>query len=166
MTKAEIEGICEMYNINDYQINDDGTVDVNGNVYLAHQKLNKLPLKFGIIFGRFDCSYNLLENLEGCPNEVYSELNASHNNLNTLFYFPKAVYQDILLDFNKLPKIYLTAIGKDLIVYGTDELDYEDSDYSKLATLLLYQSYYEVWLPEFNLENFKGLIEDIHDGLK
>jgi hypothetical protein len=45
--KPNIDSICRKYNIKNYTINPDGTVDVDGKVYLNYQKLTKLPLKFG-----------------------------------------------------------------------------------------------------------------------
>ena len=45
--ESEIADICKEYNIDNFFINPDGLVDVDGNVYLAYKNLNKyIPLKF------------------------------------------------------------------------------------------------------------------------
>ena len=65
-----IEEICELYDIRNYTINDDGTVDVDNQVYLVGNALTKLPLKFGNVSGYFNCSNNELTTLEGSPKSV------------------------------------------------------------------------------------------------
>jgi hypothetical protein len=62
-----IEDICDEYNITNYTINPDGTIDVEGNVDLRAKKLTKLPLKFGRVIGSFYCDNNQLISLEGSP---------------------------------------------------------------------------------------------------
>tara|TARA_B100001059_G_C17671707_1_gene494884 strand:+ start:502 stop:837 length:336 start_codon:yes stop_codon:yes gene_type:complete len=44
----------------------DGVYNVIGNVTLI-KKVEKLPFKFGKVTGIFNCSYNNLTSLEGCP---------------------------------------------------------------------------------------------------
>ena len=46
MTEEEIHVICKLYNIKDYQINPDMTIDVNEGVVLSYKSLSKFPLKF------------------------------------------------------------------------------------------------------------------------
>jgi len=43
---SDIDSICKKYYIQNYTINDDGTIDVDGNVNLNVKNLTKLPLKF------------------------------------------------------------------------------------------------------------------------
>jgi len=70
----KIDSICKKYGIKNYIINSDGSVDVDGDVSFK-VNLNKLPLKFGKVSGYFDCSYNFLTTLEGCPKWVFYTLN-------------------------------------------------------------------------------------------
>lgn len=70
MKTEEIQKLCEYYNIEDYSINDDRTVNVNNDVYLAGKQLQSLPLKFGVIYGNFYCENNQLTSLEGCPKKL------------------------------------------------------------------------------------------------
>jgi hypothetical protein len=86
---SSIDAICKKYGIKNYTINPDGTVDVDGNVNLFG--LKKLPIKFGKVSGRFDCSYSQLTTLEGSPKEVGGWFNCSYNQLTTLEGAPKVV---------------------------------------------------------------------------
>ena len=54
----DIDSICKKYDITNYTINSDGTIDVDGIVNLYDKRLTKLPLKFGKVTGYFDCSSN------------------------------------------------------------------------------------------------------------
>jgi hypothetical protein len=112
MNTKNIENICQEWGIQNYTINGDGTVDVNGDVDLSYKKLSKLPLKFGrvtrsfycfknelttlegcpkVVGGYFDCSNNKLTTLDGCPKEVGGSFDCSHNQLTTLEGCPKEV---------------------------------------------------------------------------
>lgn len=87
----EINSICQKYNIRDYIINDDGTVDVDGSVLLSSHELTKLPLRFRKVSGYFDCSYNKLTSLEGAPEYVGFYFDCSNNKLTTLEGAPEYV---------------------------------------------------------------------------
>jgi hypothetical protein len=62
---------CQKY-LNDYTINSDGSIDINGSVYIWSRlgDMEKLPVKFGKVSGYFWCDGNKLTTLEGCPNYV------------------------------------------------------------------------------------------------
>ena len=79
----EIRSICEKYEIKNYTINPDGSVDVDGEVKLT-RKLNystKLPLKFGKVSGNFRISHNNLISLVGSPKEVGGYFSCYDNQL-------------------------------------------------------------------------------------
>ena len=59
-SKEDIDSICKNFGIKNYTINEDSTIDVDGNVYLRNKGLTKLPLKFGKVSGNFDCYNNQL----------------------------------------------------------------------------------------------------------
>jgi hypothetical protein len=65
-----IKDICKKFGIENYTINDDGTVDVDGNVNLGNKGLTKLPLRFRNVSGYFYCHVNQLISLEGAPQKV------------------------------------------------------------------------------------------------
>ena len=84
MTEQEIHIICENYNIKNYIINPDGSIDVEGDVFISNKNLDKLPLKFNYVSGVFVCSNNRLTSLEGSPRKLGLKLYCSGNPLTTL----------------------------------------------------------------------------------
>ena len=108
-----INSICSEYDIKNYTINSDGTVDVDGGVNLRHKGLSKLPLKFGIVNGYFDCSYNQLTSLEGSPKEVHYNFFCVGNQLTTLEGGPSYVGRNFDCTGNLLTTLkgYLLKTG-------------------------------------------------------
>jgi hypothetical protein len=98
----EIDSICKKYNIKNYTINPDGSVDVDGSVILSSYRFVKLPLKFGRVSGYFDCSDNQLTTLKGSPESVGGSFYCGYNQLTTLEGAPKMVGRDFYCDNNKL----------------------------------------------------------------
>jgi hypothetical protein len=98
-----IHSICKKYNIQNYTINEDGSIDVNGSVYLSKKGLTELPLKFGKVSGNFSCSYNQLTSLEGSPSSV-GTFYCSYNQLTSLEGSPREV-QDFYCDDNQLTSL-------------------------------------------------------------
>ncbi len=64
-----IEWLDEM-KIKNYSINEDGIVDVDGDVNLYDTNLTSIPIQFGRVSGWFDCESNKLTTLEGAPQSV------------------------------------------------------------------------------------------------
>ena len=81
---SEIEAICKKYNITNYTINEDGSIDVDGNVYLCHKNLKVLPLKFRKVSGNFKCGFNKLTSLKGSPQSVGGWFECNDNQLTSL----------------------------------------------------------------------------------
>ena len=98
----KIKGICEKYNVRNYTINQDETVDVDGDVYLSFKKLSKLPLNFGKVSGSFNCYDNDLGTLKGCPKEVGHNFNCHNTKLTSLEYGPVIVGHDFSCTCNNL----------------------------------------------------------------
>ena len=86
-----IEEICEKYKIENYTINDDGSIDVDGSVILSQFELTELPLLFNKVTGSFDCSINNLTRLKGCPRWVGGNFGCMYNNLTSLEFSPDYV---------------------------------------------------------------------------
>jgi hypothetical protein len=99
---SEIDIICKKYGIENYTINPDGTVDVDGNVNLNKKDLKELPLKFGTVRGYFDCGYNQLTTIEGSPKVVGGYFYCSYNQLTTLEGAPKVVGGWFNCSYNQL----------------------------------------------------------------
>jgi hypothetical protein len=57
----------EDFDINDYEVNKDGSLTVFQNVILWNKKLKQIPFYFEKIYGFFCCSVNNLTSLEGSP---------------------------------------------------------------------------------------------------
>jgi len=86
---TEIDKICKKYKIVNYTINSDNSVDVDGDVKLWDKKLTSIPLNFNIVNGDFNCGWNLLTSLKGCPVRVGNGFSCYDNNLTSLQYSPQ-----------------------------------------------------------------------------
>ena len=87
-----IHGVCSKYNIKNYTVNDDYSIDVDGDIYMGNKGgLSKIPLKFSSVSGHFLCAHNQLETLEGSPEYVRGSFVCSYNKLTTLEGGPKRV---------------------------------------------------------------------------
>ncbi|NBP57852.1 hypothetical protein EBU71_15200 [bacterium] len=89
--KQTIAEICEEYNIKNYTISKDGTVNVDGHVRIEQESITELPLKFGKVSGFFNCSDNKLTTLKGAPREIGLGFDCRHNYLDSLIGGPKHV---------------------------------------------------------------------------
>jgi len=92
-TEQEIKDLCSKYRIENYQIRDDGYIDVEGDVGLNGRLVGliQLPLTFNEVKGDFDCRVNNLTTLEGCPKVVRGKFSCSNNNLTSLEHSPTEV---------------------------------------------------------------------------
>lgn len=107
----EIHEICNYFGITNYTINN-GVVDVDGDVYLSHSKLTKLPLLFGSVTGCFNCRENRLTSLEGCPTSVGKYFDCSDNKLKSLEGCPTSVGGNFFCNFNKIIELlWINRIG-------------------------------------------------------
>ena len=104
-TEEEIHRLCRKYEIEDYIINDDMSIDVNANVNLDHNYFKKLPLNFNYISGDFNCSNNNLISLEGSPKEVGGSFYCNINLLTSLEGAPEKVGGNFGSDINKLTSL-------------------------------------------------------------
>ena len=84
----DIDSICKEYEIENYTVNPDGSIDVDGDVDLDNKRLTKLPLRFGRVTGYFFCYSNQLTTLEGSPREVGGKFDCSYNQLTSLECVP------------------------------------------------------------------------------
>ena len=123
MTKDEIHSLCEYYNVGNYSINDDMSVNANGVVYFNSYSFDEIPIKFNEIngsflciecdlkslknapnilsgLGTFECAGNKLETLIGTPKEV-TTFDCSHNKLKTLEGSPEKVDQIYTASHNR-----------------------------------------------------------------
>ncbi len=137
MSEQEIHDICEELFIKEYTINTDGSIDVDGNVYISNLDLSKLPLKFNIVHGSFDCSYNNLTTLDGSPKVVGGFFSVSDNNLTSLIGGPVNVKYSYFCSNNEL----VSLDGGPIIIGGLfrcnnnplKSIDGFNGDYNRLS---------------------------------
>jgi hypothetical protein len=86
-----IDEICRKYGITNYIINEDGSINVNGNVRLVNENLTELPLRFNKVTGDFNCSGNQLTSLKGSPRWVGGYFYCDFNDLTSLEFSPDYV---------------------------------------------------------------------------
>jgi len=89
-----IDNLCKQYNIKNYTINDDGVIDVNGDVNLYLGQLETLQLTFNVVSGNFYCTENELTSLIGCPKEVSGDFRCGYNKM------PRMMRGNIILVVN------------------------------------------------------------------
>jgi hypothetical protein len=107
--------ICKKYGIENYTINPDGSIDVNGNVSLSWCELTELPLTFNKVTGYFNCIYNDLTSLKGSPKWVGRYFHCSNNNLTSLKGCPRWVGGYFICDDNRLTSL---EFGPDYVSDG------------------------------------------------
>ena len=109
-----IHDICKRYNIKNYTINDDGSIDVDGDVNFWYSDLTELPLIFNKVTGGFNCGYNKLTSLKGCPRWVGGNFYCYDNDLTSLEFCPDYVGSNFNCTSNNLTDNYCdTEIGGD-----------------------------------------------------
>jgi hypothetical protein len=104
-TREGVIEVCEKYKIIDYTINDDLSIDVDGEVYLQEKDLKHLPLKFNYVSGNFNCFVNKLKTLEGSPQTVDGNFSCYFNKLKTLKGSPQTVGGGFYCFDNKLESL-------------------------------------------------------------
>ena len=90
---AQINGWLDKMGVKNYTINNDFTIDVDGNVILDHTNLAQFPeyIQFNNIKGSFTFSDNNLNSLKGAPKSVGVGFDCSNNRLTSLKGAPKSV---------------------------------------------------------------------------
>jgi hypothetical protein len=105
VNELEIHSLCKEYDIENYTINSDGTIDVDGGVDLVHKGLTKLPLKFNKVSGHFFCDDNQLTNLKGAPSSVGGIFSCDKNKLTSLEGAPQNIGGSFFCNHNQLTSL-------------------------------------------------------------
>lgn len=103
--EEDIRHSCLEYQIKNYSINSDGSIDVDGNVDMSLRNLSSLPLKFARVLGNFCINNNLLTTLYGAPIAVGGNFNCFSNRLTNLSDAPKWVGGDFFCYQNQLASL-------------------------------------------------------------
>ena len=104
--KEEIEAWLKKYQIQNYILIEDEkygyVVNAFSGVKLKNVNLESIDVKFDVVNGFFDCSFNQIETLEGCPNKVLGDFYCNNNQLKTLKGGPNKVIGDFACSKNLL----------------------------------------------------------------
>ncbi len=199
LSKEELESIrefCADYNIMEYTINPDGSVDVFQDVafdsFINRDYFTHIPFKFNIIHGDFTLSETGIEKLHNMPHTINGNCNISDNYLESLEGCPGVITGNFDFTRNNITSLYVgdydVNIGGDIEIYGLalpseitdftqDTIPDEDDFYGdtngwfnadKLQLIFKYQRHYEIWNKNGSLNtiNFEELQDEINDGLR
>ncbi len=121
--------ILKSYHIYKFTINDDMTVDAYQNVSLKNippkfEIFNKLPIKFGKVYGNFNISAMKLISLDGSPYYVDGNFICTENNLSNLKGSPGEVTKNFVCQINRLESLegMTPEIGGDFVCYDNPSL--------------------------------------------
>jgi hypothetical protein len=106
MNKDEIRRLCDYYNIPNYTINDDMSIDVSGDIWLCHKHLKELPLKFRYVSNDFSCYSNILTTLEGSPVSIGGSFRCNNNRISNFKGAPKSISGLASYQHNYIRDIY------------------------------------------------------------
>ena len=114
--------------IGTYTINDDGSIDVDGSVYINNRDLIKIPFKFRNVSGYFICNDDQLTSLEGAPNSVGGAFWCSNNQLTSLEGAPSSVGSNFYCSDNQLTSLEgaPSSVGGDFDCTSNPNLPYSE----------------------------------------
>jgi len=166
--RNEIRDICEKYGIYDYTINEDGSIDVDDNVYMMHRQIDKLPLKFRNVTGDFCCHHNQLTSLKGCPISVDDSFYCYNNELTSLEGGPESIGGDFDCHENRLSSLEgcPKSIGGDFDCCHNKIVTFEHLPYSIGGDFLCFGNpIYHIWklfedYSKIELFNYYDIIQD------
>lgn len=146
-TKNEVVEILKEFKTVDlfnYEVHDDLSISINGDVDLSNKKLTQLPVSFNIIKGNFSCSHNNLISLKGAPKKVSNTFSANHNKIIFLKDLPQC--PEIFLGHNNIKSL-------DNIPEETKFLDLSFNNINLISVQLMQQNNYKI--ESINLSNNK-----------
>lgn len=186
----QVKSWLDKRRIKNYIINDDLTVDVNGNVQIDDKSITEIPVQFGKVSGDFNISYNNFTTLKGCPHSVGADFICSSNKLTSLKFSPKIVKIDFYCQQNKLTSLEgcpeyigedfychdnkITTLGYSPKIlnggfhYSGNNLPFEITSIDlDILILLKYQEEYGIWNSDgsLNKSRFDIFINDYNSDL-
>lgn len=143
MTKHDVKLICIKNSIKNYTINDDLSIDVDGNVDFSYGNLWYIPLKFRNVSGNFNVYSNELESLQGAPDFVGGYFSCHHNNLSTLEFVPKEIAGNFNCSHNDIVNLnhFPEKIGKYIYIASNLEFVEDENFYKRLYSILESDNY-------------------------
>ena len=111
-----------------YTINEDGSIDVDGDVNLYNKNLTKIPFKFRNVSGYFSCNNNQLTSLEGAPSSVGGCFYCHNNQLISLKGAPSSVGDFFYCDNNQLTSLEgaPSSVGGEFYCFNNSNLPYSE----------------------------------------
>ena len=105
--RNEIEKWLKEYEVQNYTINKDFTIYVNGDVNLFKRDLKEFPdyIQFGVVRANFHCGGNKLTSLRGAPKEVGRSFYCDGNQLTSLEGAPEKVGGSFYCSDNQLTSL-------------------------------------------------------------
>lgn len=127
----------------------DGVLDCHQNVDLRLKSLKKLPFIFGVVDGNFNCSYNRLTYLEGCPKTIKGSFYCNRNELTSLIGCTEVINGNFNCSNNLLKRIEdITSVVDS--VYG--DININDNKFIlSLEDLLLLTKKYSCFYENVNI---------------
>lgn len=105
MNIKELRKLCKELMITHWVQIEDGSINVHADVNLMNKGLDRIPIKFNIVYGEFIISNNNLTSLENTPNKISGNLYASNNKLKNLIGCPKYVNGRLSFKHNPLESL-------------------------------------------------------------
>jgi len=157
--KYNIDKLCELYNISNYIINDDGSIDVDEHVIILGMGLTELPLKFNKVYGDFCCSGGNLTTLKNSPKYINGHFDCSYNELTNLNFLPEKINESFDCSNNKL----ISLKSNQSLVGGI--IDCENNDIIDLSEFnIKFESYFYCSLNPISVFGINGCsLEEIMD---
>ena len=121
-------------------------VHVDGSVHIPFRKIKKLPIKFGIVTGNFQCFNNELTTLEGSPRDVGGDFRCQNNKLTTLEGGPSRVGGNYWCGNNKL----ITLEG------GPKEVHYFNCAYNPINKIYTWFPNYKSFIDSMDYSYLRG----------
>ena len=123
--------ICKKYGIENYTINPDGSIDVNGNVSLSWCELTELPLTFNKVTGYFNCIYNDLTSLKNSPNiDDNTYFLCSDNKLTNLIGVPSIFGDKCALECNNNKLTSLEGAPREILKFDCSNNELTSLEYA------------------------------------
>ena len=108
LTKEQIDFLDRVVSggRNNWTLNSEGKVDVDGWVSIHNENLTEIPVKFGKVTEFFSCSINKLTTLKNCPDYVSGDFSCYDNHLTSLEFAPSEVGLTFWCDDNPLTNYF------------------------------------------------------------
>lgn len=155
--RHEVAQWLQEKNIDYYIIHSDLRVDVKGQVDLKNMNLTHIPIQFGEVSARFDCSNNQLTHLKGVPQKVYS-FECENNFITDYQNGPKWV--EHFYCSGKIDLRQLMDLNLENQFYHTCSLDEQIQFFSPLYQ---FQSHNQTYTLQINSEQFNEVINMIKE---